>query len=68
MVKLADPEAEFNPMDEPSQLVLTVWLVQIRLRRRPLLARHDQASFVARTFFGADADAVSIVTWVCHAD
>ena len=60
MVKLADPEAEFNPMDEPSQLVLTVWLVQIRLRRHPLLARHDRPSFVTRTFFGAHADAPSL--------
>lgn len=47
-------------MDEPSQLVLTVRLVQIRLRRHPLLARHDRASFVTRTFFGAHADAPSL--------
>ena len=62
MLKLADPVAEFNPMDEPSQLVLTVRFVQIRLRRHVLLERHGRASFVTETFLDADADATSLVT------
>ena len=62
VVKLADPITEFNPMDEPSQLVLTVRLVQIRLRRHVPLVRHGRASFATETFLDADADATSIVT------
>ena len=52
-MKLADPIAELNPLDDLGQAILAVELAPFFLRRHHQLEGHGQTGFAAETSLGA---------------